>query len=158
MKLAYVCFGLFFLAAGICLFVYGIYEMTASAHFVHDTRSARALVERVQAYAEDEEGLIIGTVNGGRSVWVAFTTGAGQEIHTEVRQTVHGSLVTDPKAGMTVNVRYYPRNPSSARLTSFFELWFDSIFALVGGAAFSWCGLYFALHTLKHPPSVIGGR
>lgn len=94
--LVWVVCGLFFVDGG-------LRRAIASVRLVQDTRTASALVERVQVYGWDEGPF--------HDAWVRFTTETGEEIQTQVRQTTRGLLVTDPKEDGTVTVRYYPHDP-----------------------------------------------
>src|SRR5438093_2798661 len=119
------------LFGGILLLV-AWFQFVTTIQFLRHTSGAVATVEEVQVYGYHEVPF--------HEVVVHFTTANGEQVRTRVRQTVAGSLVADPQKGGTVNVRYNRQSPSSAKLSSFDELWFGPGMAALVGLGFIYFG------------------
>ena len=105
------------------LFILGsaCFEIADTVSLLHQTKGAAASVERI-------EGSIVNE-GDSRDLWVLYTTEGGEQIRTNVRQSDSGLFGGDNgvKVGTTVEVRYYPGNPMTARLSSWNELWYGGI-------------------------------
>ncbi len=109
------------LFAAIELFFLAITFLTLanSITYVNKTLTASAVVDSVQAYAWDDRNFYDALVH--------FTAADGQRVVTHVLQTVNGLVAHDPQAGETLEIRYDPKDPSAATISSFLELWWKPL-------------------------------
>ena len=138
-------FGLFVLGVG-CVLV------AQSALLVHETKSVSALVENTPVYYEEYDK-DSDQVMKKYDASVSFKTEAGEPVRTSVRQEfsdVH-------KMGQTIEIRYYPGNPQSARIANDISntLWMSLVFLFPIGAGlsfFGWKMLRFSRLFRRGPP------
>jgi len=134
LPIALVCGGLLFFGGG-------VFELAASYRFqATAVRTVGTVVENVPKTQEDTSHN--GTVETLYYPRIRFQTASGREIFF-LREDV-GTNPPWHKLGETVNVLYDPRNPSAARIKSWWSLWGDPSMFLTGSAAyFTWPVIYF---------------
>jgi hypothetical protein len=128
-------------SAGLLFFGGGVFELVAAYRFqAAAVSTVGTVVENVPKTQEDSSRN--GTVETLYYPRIRFQTTSGREIFI-LREDV-GTNPPSHKLGEAVTVLYDPRNPSAARIKSWWSLWGGPSMFLTGSAVyFTWPVIYF---------------